>query len=126
MKERTMASIPLENGLTLEILDASRVMAGDRWLVHLVARMQIPLSPDLLETVPDGPRLLADLRQTYGDRLEYRAELKKHFVADQDRDRIARSFEDIIRNEKGPYLAHPDFAERFALRMARPGATQQR
>ena len=66
---KVVASIPLENGLTLELLDASRLLAGDRWLVHLVARMEIPLTPDLLDEVPDGDQLCAVLRQESGDRL---------------------------------------------------------
>ena len=112
---KVVASIPLENGLTLELLDASRLLAGDRWLVHLVARMEIPLTPDLLDEVPDGDQLCAVLRQESGDRLEYRADLKKHYVDEKDHERILGEFQDIVRREKMPYLSHPDFARRFAV-----------
>jgi len=111
-----MESLALENGLTLDLLDASRTLAGDRWLIHLVARIRIPLTPDLLEGVPDGPRLLDRLRQEFGEALEYRADLKRHFVGDKERDTMLRSFVDIVRREKLPYLSHPDFARRFAVR----------
>jgi hypothetical protein len=115
MTEHPKASVPLENGLTLELFDESRPVAGDRWLVFLLARMEIPLDPGLLESVPGADRLLGALRREHGDRLEYRAELKKHFVDEKEKDRVLEGFTDIVLREKGPYLAHPDFARRFAL-----------
>jgi hypothetical protein len=116
---RVVASIPLENGLILELLDESRLLAGDRWLVHLVACIQVPLTPDLLRDVPEGGRLYEDLRQENGDRLEYRADLKKHYVDEKDRERVLGEFQDIVRQEKAPYLSHPAFARRLALSRAR-------
>jgi hypothetical protein len=115
MSEHPKASIPLENGLTLELFDESRPMAGDRWLVLLLARMEVPLDPGLLGSGPEGDRLLGALRREHGDRLEYRAELKKHFVDEQEKDRVLEGFANIVLQEKRPYLAHPDFARRFAL-----------
>jgi hypothetical protein len=112
-------SISLENGLTLELLDASRPVAGDRWLVHLVALIRIPLNPDLLSGVLDGDRLFALLKERHGDSLEYRADLKRHFVGESDRDEIFSGLEEIVRREKLPYLSHPDFAVRFAVSQAR-------
>jgi len=117
--DKLIASIPLENGLLLELLDESRPLAGDRWLVHLVARIQVPLTPDLLKDVPNGVRLYEDLRQESGDRLEYRADLKRHFVGEKDRERVLGEFQDIVRQEKAPYLSHPDFAKRLAISRVR-------
>lgn len=115
MTERLVESVPLENGLTLDVLDACRVIAGDRWLVHLIARIKTDLTPALLENVPDGDRLLKILKQEYGDTIEYRADLKKHFVSETDRQRVFQEFRDIVIREKLPYLSHPSFKRRFAL-----------
>jgi hypothetical protein len=115
MTERLLESIPLENGLTLEILDACRITAGDRWLVHLIARIRVPAAPGLLDSIPDGRRLLEILKRECGETLEYRADLKRHFVSREDRDRVFQEFRDIVRGEKRPYLSHPEFPRRFAL-----------
>ena len=112
-------SILLENELTLELLDASRPVAGDRWLVHMVALIRIPLTRDLLNGIPDGDRLFALLKERHGDSLEYRADLKRHFVAESDRDETFHGLMEIVRREKLPYLSHPDFAPRFAVSQAR-------
>jgi hypothetical protein len=105
-----LKTLPLENGLTLELYDQSRPIAGDRWLVFLLARMEVPL-----DAVTEEEPLLSALRRVHGDQLEYRAELKKHFVDKQDKDRVLASLADIVLQEKRPYLAHPDFPRRFAL-----------
>lgn len=115
MTERVVEAISLENGLTLEILDASRVMAGDRWLVHLIARIEVFLAPGLLDPTQGGDRLLDILKNEYGERIEYRSNLKKHFVSKEDRNRVFEEFKEIVKKEKRPYLSHPDFAKRFAL-----------
>ncbi len=112
--ERIVESISLENGLTLDILNAGRAVEG-WWLVHLIARIKIFLTPGLLDSVPDGDRLLGILKQEYGEDIEYRTDLKKHFVSENDRYRVFQEFKDIINREKLPYLSHPDFAKRFAL-----------
>lgn len=112
MNEPLHTALPLENGLTLEILDRSRTLAGDRWLVHLTGRIRIPLEDGLL----DDPRALDRLKQAHGDVLEYRTDLKRHFVKPDDKERILQAFEHILLTEKGPYLKHPDFARRYALK----------
>ena len=38
-----LRTIPLGNGLMLEIYDQSRKVAGDRWLVKLVVKINIPI-----------------------------------------------------------------------------------
>ncbi|MFO7784823.1 MAG: hypothetical protein ACQET7_08250 [Thermodesulfobacteriota bacterium] len=115
MNESVVESISLENGLTLDILDAGRAVEGGWWLVHLIARIEVFLTPGLLDSVPDGDRLLGTLKQEYGEAIEYRTDLKKHFVSENDRHRVFQEFKDIIHREKRPYLSHPDFAKRFAL-----------
>ncbi|MBT9438589.1 MAG: hypothetical protein GAS50_05285, partial [Desulfobacterales bacterium] len=49
MEEKLIKTIDLENGLELKLYDASRKLAGDRWLVSLIARMEIPTSDSLLK-----------------------------------------------------------------------------
>jgi hypothetical protein len=43
VSENLIKTIVLGNGLILEIYDHSRKVAGDRWLVKMVAKVDIPL-----------------------------------------------------------------------------------
>ena len=43
MNEKLIKTIVLGNGLIIEIYDHSRKVAGDRWLVKMVAKVDIPI-----------------------------------------------------------------------------------
>jgi hypothetical protein len=111
MEERIIKTVTMENGLKLELLDESRPIAGDRWLVQLNLRIVIPLTGELVRSLPDGEIL----HREYGLILEYTNEMKRHFVDGRDRERVLEGFVDIALKEKQPYLSHPDFAGRMAV-----------
>jgi len=115
MNQKVLGSVveylALGNNLRLEILDASRPVAGDRWLVHLVARVAVTLTPEILQKVPHGEML----EREFGGAVEYVAEMKRHFVDKKDRDAVFKEFVAVVHKEKMPYLSHPKFAERLVL-----------
>jgi hypothetical protein len=43
MNDKLIKTIVLGNGLILEIYDHSRKIAGDRWLVKMVSKVDIPI-----------------------------------------------------------------------------------
>ena len=49
MKLQLIKTIDLENSMQLNIFDGSRKLAGDRCLVTMVARIEIPLSEELMK-----------------------------------------------------------------------------
>lgn len=48
MEQTLIKTIELSNGLKLNFYDISRKLAGDRWYVGLIARIDIPLIDSLL------------------------------------------------------------------------------
>ncbi|MDA3897793.1 MAG: hypothetical protein PF482_16795, partial [Desulfobacteraceae bacterium] len=64
--EQLIKSIPLDNGQVLNIYDASKNIAGDRWQVNLVARMIISIYKIKPENNADLPSI-AELKQALGD-----------------------------------------------------------
>ncbi|MBW1804654.1 MAG: hypothetical protein JRJ85_28510 [Deltaproteobacteria bacterium] len=80
MSEKLFETIKLENDLDLEIWDLSRVIAGDRWLVSLEARINVPITIEHLETLPDKEKILAILKDTLGRKISYRYIQEKFFV----------------------------------------------
>ena len=48
MKEKLIKTMGLENGMQLDFYDASRRLAGDRWLISLIVRMEIPVVEALI------------------------------------------------------------------------------
>ena len=49
MKEKLIKTMDLENGMQLNFYDASRKIAGDRWQISLVVRMEIPVTEVLIK-----------------------------------------------------------------------------
>lgn len=95
----------LENGLTLEIVDRSRQVAGDRWYLEIVARMEIPL---------DGP-----LGEQLGDRVVFEQRRVRNFVDSAQKDAAVDEMVDSFLTTVRPYLGHPDFPRRYAERCLR-------
>ena len=72
MPEKLFETITLDNNLDLEIRDLSRVIAGDRWLVSVEARINVPIKIEHLETLHDKEKILAILKETFGREISYR------------------------------------------------------
>ncbi|MBW2027418.1 MAG: hypothetical protein JRI90_19205 [Deltaproteobacteria bacterium] len=53
MGGKPVETIKLNNGIVVEVWDHSRVLAGDRWLVSLEARADIPLDMAQLSALKD-------------------------------------------------------------------------
>ena len=60
--EQLIKTIPLKNNLTLELFDASKKIAADRWQVTLKARMAVPVEKAIAESRLD-PAKAAEIRQ---------------------------------------------------------------
>ncbi len=44
MKEKLIKTMDLKNSMYLKFYDNSKKLAGDRWLVSLIVRMEIPVA----------------------------------------------------------------------------------
>jgi hypothetical protein len=44
MEEKLIKTMDLTNGMQLNFYDGSRQLAGDRWLISLIIRMEIPVA----------------------------------------------------------------------------------
>lgn len=116
MDERLIETIELENRLTLKLYDSSRKLAGDRWLVTLIARIDVPVDPALIEA-----QTLSDAREN-----AVKKALGSHVLFEQQRDRIfidASEKEDTLgemiemfKNSTLQYLSHQEFPRRFLLK----------
>jgi hypothetical protein len=109
-------TILLGNGLTLEIFDQSRKVAGDRWLVKLVAKIDIPIGR--LRTNP--AKIERDdfnaLKASCGDYIRYEQRHERNFVDGKQKDAVFHDLMTSFLNGSQRYLAHLDFPLRCALR----------
>jgi hypothetical protein len=112
---QVVQTLALENGACLEVIDASRPLAGDRWQVNAVFRVTVPV----IEAVLAGGSAhleLGEVRRRVGDRVVFEKCLERTFIAAQEKDllfdrTVARYLEGAL-----DYLSRPTFARNLVMR----------
>jgi hypothetical protein len=107
--------IRLENGLTLELYDKSRPVAGDRWMVTFQACIDIEVKTESLESMPAGAAL-EQIRFALRDRVTYSYEKVSIFVAERDKDAIFNKLRKDFLEANVDYLSRNCFGPRFVMK----------
>ena len=119
----------LGNGLTLELWDHSRPVAGDRWYVLLETRIVVPVRPDTLpsELKPHAAQVAAAL----GEEIIFSQKDERNFIAPSEAPELLQEMRARVLALGPAYFGHDDFAARFIRRkyaehmqrrQAQPGA----
>jgi hypothetical protein len=115
MRQPPLATLTLNNQLTLSLFDASRKIAGDRWRVEIVLRIDIPVSETWFSAHP-LPAPLAELTEILGNSVRFEYRDQRTFVdADEKDELLARMRADLLTMAPR-YYGHPDFAARFIIK----------
>jgi hypothetical protein len=102
----------LKNNLTLELFDASRQITQDRWLVVLVAKIEVPVEPSIAAIDEVDWK---NLKSVLGSSVLFEQKRERNFVANEAKDNVFLSLRDNFKDTLMDYLAHPEFAKRFIL-----------
>lgn len=116
MSERLIEKITLPNGLLLEIWDKSRLMAGDRWLVSLLAKVEVTVLPEYFSTLDDGEQAYQDLVAAHGNSLVFTQEKVKFFVDEGETKDVLTRLCQRIKDNLVAYLGNPKFASLYVLK----------
>ncbi len=114
IKKKLIEKIRLSNGLDLELLDGSRVLAGDRWLVSLEARIEMPVDRSHLDGIKDADQIIEILRRQYGEKVVYSYTQERHFVDEKEKESVFNQFKENVKNILS-YLSHPNFVQKALL-----------
>ena len=116
MEEQLIDKIELKNGVTLELYDRSKPVAGDRWLVAFVARIDVAVSPEYFEGRQPAEFPFEDIRAAVGEEVTYRNEKTRNFIAEAEKDRVFRGLKERFLGASLGYLSSPDFPRKLILR----------
>lgn len=119
MAGKLVETVELDNKLTVELWDLSRVLAGDRWLVSLEVRADVPLKAEMLPESEEKEKVLELLRNVFGDQVPYRYKQERHFVDQKEKDSVFLQFVKTVKKNLLPYLSHRDFAKRLVTSKVR-------
>ncbi|NDY42439.1 hypothetical protein G3N55_06230, partial [Dissulfurirhabdus thermomarina] len=108
-RPRLIDRLPLPNGLTLEVVDESRVAAGDRWFVRVRFRAEIPVTPEIFERAAVPGVTYADYTAHRGGAVVYEALKERTFLDAGEKDAAVAEIVARFKAHSLAYVAHPDF-----------------
>lgn len=116
MEAKSISTISLENGLTLEMFDQSRPVAGDRWLVSFEARIEVEVKPEYLTDKQMPNVSFEHIRAVLGDTVFYRYEKVRNFIDETEKDEVFSSLKEHFLSTNLGYLSSPGFPHRLIIR----------
>ena len=116
MEELLINTIDLENGLKLKLFDRSRKLAGDRWLVSFIARIEILIKDSLLKG--DGSSLLNfdEAVKALGEKLLFEQKRERVYIDEKEKDEVMKKIQDSFLSTSISYLSRSDFPEKYILK----------
>ena len=125
MKEELIKTMGLENNMQLNFYDTSRKMTGDRWLVSLVVRMEIPIS----EAIIPGDRQFMengeDARQVLGEKVVFEQTRKRIFVDEKEKEGVLEELIDQFQKSTLSYISGELFPKKYVLKVYREEKEKQ-
>jgi len=116
MPKKLIEKISLPNGLILELWDNSRPIAGDRWLISLLAKVEVPVLPEYFSNLDNGEQAYRDLLAAYGDPVIFTQEKTRHFVDEKDTKDVLAGLCKRFKDNLLSYLGNPRFALLYVMK----------
>jgi hypothetical protein len=111
---KLIEKIDLPNNLMLELHDYSRRVAGDRWLVGLLARIPIEISEEDFAGRPQ--ELYKDFLKEQGPVIYFELKKEKNFIDEKEKDQVFNQMLNELKEYALSYMGHKSFAKGFIRR----------
>lgn len=116
MEQTLIKSIELSNSLKLDFYDISRKLAGDRWYVGVIARIDIPLIDSLLTNQHLSHYSVEEIRNTLGESVCFQQKMERHYIDEREKDDLLNDLMDSFIKRTLNYLSLPDFPGKYVLK----------
>jgi len=113
-EKNLLNTVYLENGLLISFYDGSKKIAGDRWQVTVIARIEI-LTDQVQFTLMDTEKKLKII-QVVGEQVYYEKKLIRNFIGEKQKEETVTALYESFLQITKPYLSQQQFAERFVLK----------
>ena len=119
MEELLIKKMELKNGLTLEFIDVSRKVAGDRYQVVLKTRVTVPVDEKWFpENDPARPGL-AEIVKKVGPEVAFEQKKERNFVDEREKTAVLKDITAVAEDYGVRYIGHPDFPRKLILKKYR-------
>ena len=125
MEQSLMKRMELSNGLKLDFYDISRKLAGDRWYVGMVARIDIPLTDWLLTNQILSNYSVEEVRNALGETVRFQEKRERHYIDEREKDPLLKIMMDSFIKSTLNYYSHSDFPVKYVLKEFKAHLKQQ-
>lgn len=122
MKEKLIKTMNLENGMQLDFYDASRKLAGDRWMVSLVVRMEIPVKDVLTKDPAQSTESAEEIAAVLGKNVRFEQKRERNFIDEARKDEIFQELYDHFVNSTFVYLSNEAFPRKYIAKKYKEAA----
>ena len=116
MKQTLIKTIEPSNGLKLHFYDISRKLAGDRWYVGVIARIDIPLIDSLLTNQHLLHYSVEEIRNALGESVCFQQKRERHYIDEREKDDLLNGLMNSFIKRTLNYLSLPDFPGKYVLK----------
>jgi hypothetical protein len=119
MKEKLIKTMDLENGMQLNFYDASRKIAGDRWQISLVVRMEIPVTEVLIKDPGQSTEGVNEIVTVLGENVLFEQKRERNFIDDTQKAEMFKELYDTFVNSTFVYLSNEAFPRKYIAKKYR-------
>ena len=119
MKEKLIETMDLENGMQLNFYDASRKIAGDRWLISLIVRMEIPITEVLIKDPGQSTERVNEIANVLGKNVLFEQKRERNFIDDTKKTEVFKELYDSFVNSTFVYLSNKAFPRKYITKKFR-------
>jgi hypothetical protein len=116
MEQTLIKTIELSNGLKIDFYDISRKLAGNRWYVGMIARIDIPLPNSLLNNQQFSNYRVEEIRNALGEAVYFQQKRERHYIDEREKDALLSGLMDSFVKSTLNYFSHPDFPGKYVLK----------
>ena len=116
MEKTLLRKIDLKNGLTLEFMDESRKVAGDRYLVVLRTKVIVPVEAKWFPEKDPAQPALEDILARVGAAVTFEQVKKRNFVDEREKPDVLEDIMAVAADYGVRYIGHPDFPRKLILK----------
>jgi len=116
VEEKSVKIMELENGLVLKISDASKKIAGDRWQVSFIARIEI-FTDNVLSEKNSSLNVTADeIKEKLGNMVVFEKKEVRNFIDEKNKEEVFENLCLSFLASSLSYLSRADFSGKFILK----------
>lgn len=122
MGGKLIKSIDLEYGLRLDMFDESKKMIGDRWLVILAAKLEIPI--DNVFTNKNMAIDVNEIKGALGEKIVFKLKRERIFIDESEKDVTFNNIFKLFTDNSLSYIIKDGFSEAFVLKRFKEAANK--